>query len=473
MPPKNLLIIALTALVAFACYSVASKNRYANLFAEAMDVIDRQSLREIPRDQMFVSAMEGMLEDLDEHSMYISGDVFQIFDEDIRQEFGGVGMYVETDPKTNRLIVLAPMPGTPAFEVGLRSGDQIVSIDGVETQGKPRRDAIKLLRGPVGAPVELEIERGDQRLTKTIVRASIPVASAHGDYRDANGDWQFTLKDRPRIGYVRLIQFGEKSNQEVTDAITQIGDDIDGLIIDLRNNSGGLLDVAIEICDMFLPGNLPIVSTRGRDKLLLEEHFSTPALALNPGVPMCILVNRNSASASEIFAGCLQDHGRAVLIGEQSWGKGTVQNVIPIQRGQSALKLTTASYWRPSGKHIDRFDAVSKETKIWGVQPDEGFAIQQTDEDVFANIRARNLRDLTGLVTPEEAEKITELRSDEPLDQPSDPSDPEHDSSNPDDPKNGDQVQPQEDPEQPHVDLPMQRAIEYFQSVLQQRRIAA
>ena len=122
-------------------------------------------------------------------------------------------------------------------------------------------------------------------------------------------------------------------------------------------------------------------------------------MSLNPSVPICILINRNSASASEILGGCLQDHGRAVLIGEQSWGKGTVQNVIPIRRGESALKLTTASYWRPSGKGIDRYDELAKQTKVWGIQPDPGFEIEIEEEEVFENMRQRNLRDLRGLLT--------------------------------------------------------------------------
>ncbi len=482
MPLRNLLVIALTIIISLACYSVASKNRYANLFAEAMDVIDRQSLREIPREQLFVSAMEGMMEDLDEHSMYISGDMFKGFDEDIRQEFGGVGMYVESDRNTKRLFVLAPMPDTPAYEAGLRAGDQIATIDGEDTAGLTRRDAVKLLRGPVGSPVELEIQRGDQLMKKSLRRAIIEVASVNGDFRDDGGNWQYVLKDNPRIGYIRLIQFGEKSAEEMAAAVKEIGSDIDGLIIDLRNNSGGLLDVAIEICDMFLPGELAIVRTLHRNKVVGAEYFSTARLDLRPNVPICILVNRNSASASEIMAGCLQDHGRAIIIGEQTWGKGTVQNVIPIQRNKSALKLTTASYWRPSGKSIDRNDEVSKETQKWGVQPDENFLIELTKDEVFENIRQRNARDLQGLMTPEESKVVSEMRANEAAegldgDQEGEPENPplpdeesEEKNAN-DDPSSHDLRESK--PIVPHVDEPLQRAIEYFKSLEQRKRIAA
>jgi carboxyl-terminal processing protease len=251
------------------------------------------------------------------------------------------------------------------------------------------------------------IRRGDQLLPLSLTRATIPIPSVHGDWRNPDGSWNFVLKEYPRIGYLRLLQFGEKSAAEMADALAAIDGQVDGLILDLRNNSGVLLDAAIEICDMFVSGNGLIVSTRGRQDRLLDEHFATPETQFDPRLPMAVLVNRNSASASEIVAACLQDYGRAVVVGERSWGKGTVQNIVPVERGQSALKLTTASYWRPNGHNIDRHDPVAKQTGRWGVEPDPGLAIELTEEMIFDIRRQRNRRDLEGL------DRSTSVKSDQ------------------------------------------------------------
>ncbi|MDB4370823.1 S41 family peptidase [Mariniblastus sp.] len=407
MPPRNLLLIALTIVVSMACYSVASRNRYANLFAEAIEVIDKESLKRVSREDLFVSAMQGMLKDLDEHSMYLSGEVFQMFDEDMRQEFGGVGVYVEMDPRSKRLTVLAPMPNTPASDAGFQPGDQVVEIDGKSVDGLDQREVVKLLRGPVGEPFEITFDRSGKSVKIQVERKEIAVDSVHGDSRLETG-WDFHLQEHPNIGYVRLVQFGRNTATELAAALEQMGE-VDGLIIDLRNNTGGLLDVAVEVCDLFLPEGKKIVTTKVRDRQTDSVMFAESPEKTDPTIPICILVNRNSASASEVVSGCLQDHGRATVIGEQTWGKGTVQNVIPIQRGESALKLTTASYWRPSGRHIDRYDEIAKETEVWGVQPDEGWKIELSEEDIFKNSRVRYVRELKGLLTPEQLEMVQEI----------------------------------------------------------------
>lgn len=417
MPVRNLFVIAFAAIISLTCYSTASRNRYANLFAEAMQTIETQALQDVPRSELFISAMEGMTSRLDGHSRYISGEMFTVFNEDLQQQFGGVGMYIENNPRDEKLTVLAPIPGTPSYESGIRSGDVIVEIEGKPTDGVDRAAAIEMIRGPRGETVRILVEHNGVRKLHELERDFIHEPSLHGDFRNADGSWNYYLKDYPKIGYLRLLQFGNKSADEVRQGLKEVNGKVDALIFDLRNNSGGLLDGAIEICDLFLPEDKKIVSIRGRQNQ--EQHLSYRAPTLDLDVPVVVLINRDSASASEIVAACLQDHDRAILIGENSWGKGTVQHVIPIEQGKSALKLTTASYWRPSGANIDRFEENAKKTGDWGVKPNEGRAVKQTPEQVFQNRRLRSFMDLRGLLTPEELqeredEDILQL-NDEPL----------------------------------------------------------
>lgn len=457
MPPRNVLVILLAAVVSLACYSVAAKNRYANLFAEVMGVVEDEALKEMPREELFAGAMNGMLKEIDKHSSFISDQGFREFREDMQQEFGGVGMYVGTDPETKMLMVLAPMPNTPAYEAGIHVGDVIVSIQGQPTAEESRVEAVEKLRGPIGESVELEIQRGEETVVKVLTRAKIPVESAHGDYRDADGSWNFRLKAHPNVGYIRLSQFGEKTADEMRQALDLLPDQAAGLILDLRSNPGGLLDVAVSICDMFLQADLPIVRIRGREKELKEEYYSTSEAIVSPNLPICILVDRFSASASEIVSGCLQDHGRAILIGEQSYGKGTVQDVIPIQRNKSLLKLTTASYWRPSGKQIDRNDEESIKTNVWGVQPNEGFAIEMSSEEFIENLKKRSSRDVETLADGDKNSSNDDAKGPAGMQ-----------NGEKQDGEKADGEQPE-----PHVDRPLQKAIEYLQSLSVQEKIAA
>lgn len=398
MPVRNIFIIALTAIISLTCYTKASRNRYANLFAEALETIEQQALQNVPADELFIAAMEGMTGRLDGHSRYISGEMFKLFNEDLNQQFGGVGMYVENEPTSKKLTVLAPIPGTPAYKAGIRSGDTILEIDGTSTVNLDRSEAIDLIRGPEGKAVSVVIERQEKRLDFELTREFILEPSAHGDFRNPDGSWNHYLKDYPKIGYVRLLQFGTKSAEEMKVAVEAIDENVDAMVLDLRNNSGGLLTGAIAICDMFLERDKLIVSTRGRKNKLLEEHFSTRSQSFSNDKPIVVLINRDSASASEIVAACLQDHNRAIVIGENSWGKGTVQHVIPIEMGRSALKLTTSSYWRPNGENIDRYDPDAQKSGDWGVHPSTDMDVELSEEQIFQNRRQRSLLDLRGLV---------------------------------------------------------------------------
>ncbi len=415
MPLRNLLIIAVTIAISLVCYRTAAKNRYANLFAEAMDVVDAQSLKEVPREQLFDAAMNGMFRKLDKYSRYISGDMFREFDEAISQRFGGMGIYVDRHEQENALVILAAVPNTPASDAGLKSGDRIIEINGKPTNDLSRKDGVELLRGEVGESAKLRIDRNGEFFTVDVARRIIGVESVVGDYRNEDGTWIFQLESNPRVGYLRLRQFGERTSDEVESAIGQISGKVDSLIIDLRHNSGGLLTSAISICDMFLEPGKEIVSTQGRNRIRHNEHTSTEKQILNQNIPIVVLVNRYSASASEIVAGCLQDHNRASLIGEQSWGKGTVQNIIPVRPNVSVMKLTTASYWRPSGKPIDRYHGDTKESGIWGVRPEGAFLVTLSEDAVWRNFQKRNLRDIETLIPEDQQESLVPILLGRPL----------------------------------------------------------
>ena len=353
-------------------------------------------------------------------------------------------------------MVLAPMPNTPAYESGIQAGDLIVSIAGEPTLDKAQWDVIQKLRGPVGETVDLEILRGENVLFKTLTRAKIPIESAHGDYRKPDGNWNFFLKDHPNVAYIRLSQFGEMTGGEMKSALQSLPSNVEGLILDLRANPGGLLDIAVEICDMFLEADLPIVRIKGRDKLLIREYTSTAGTELLADLPVCILVDRYSASASEIVSGCLQDHKRAVLIGEQSYGKGTVQDIIPIQYNKSLLKLTTSSYWRPSDKQIDRNDPESQKSKVWGVQPSQGFAIEMSDDEIIENIKHRQQRTSLGIggLVPETEDDQTKDETPSELNQ-TESSEAEVEEV---------KTEEKSSLKVPHVDRPLEKAIEFILS---------
>lgn len=398
MPLRNLLFIVVAIAICLVCYRTAAKNRYANLFAEAMDVVDARSLKEIPREKLFDAAMTGMFSELDNYSIYISGDMYREFDESMSQKFGGLGIFLEKDPASNAIVVLAVVPNTPASAAGLKCGDRIVNVDGTPTLDLTRREGSELLRGDVGEATKLTLQRGNETLDVEVVRQIISVESVVGDFRDSAGNWNYFLESNPSIGYLRLRQFGERTSNEVAEALQSIDGKVDSVIIDLRQNSGGLLTSAISICDMFLGPAKEIVSTQGRNRMRQNEHFSTEDRMVDEDIAVVVLVNRFSASASEIVAGCLQDQQRATLIGEQSWGKGMVQNLIPVRPDASAMKLTTASYWRPSGKPIDRGTTEAEDTGIWGVRPDGPFTVGLNEDEVFRSERKRNLRDIETLI---------------------------------------------------------------------------
>jgi carboxyl-terminal processing protease len=390
-----LIIIILSSIVSLACYTKAQRNRYASTITEAMHIISSEFVDEVEPRKLFEDAMDGMVESLDQYSTYIHSDDFNQFQATLDQKFGGIGIIVEVNQETKRLTVMSPLVGTPAYKAGMRAGDEILEINGQTTEEISLKEAVNLMRGLPGTPISIKIQHlgEDQPFELTLKRDIIPIESVLGDTRHDDGSWRFVLESHPQIAYVRITTFGEQTVVELKHAFAFDDEEVAALIIDLRSNAGGLLTAAVETCDLFLDSG-DIVSTRGRNGV---ERQSYPAAAgptiVDPHIPTVILTNKYSASASEIVAACLQDHQRAVIVGQRSWGKGTVQNIIPLENGKSALKLTTATYWRPSGQNIHRKETAT-EDDAWGVRPNDGFEVILSKEDFDRVIRERRQRDV-------------------------------------------------------------------------------
>jgi carboxyl-terminal processing protease len=402
MSQRNLLLLLGALLLSYACYVRAEQNPYARYLAAGFSTIDRWALVDPPNEELFNGAMHGMVKVLhdhgDKHSEFIDARQEAAYREQYDQEFGGVGIRLRLlgEPPLPTVIGL-PQPGTPAFSADVRLGDRLEAVDGQSTAGMELNEVTKLVRGPVGEPVALTLQRREAAAphTATIERAIITVESVLGDVRDADGNWNFIISDEPRIGYVRIVNFGDKTAAEMSSALESIdAETLAGLVIDVRDDPGGSLEAAVEVCDLFLRPGLTIVTTRGREGEAIEASIST-GTGRYVDLPLAVLVDRNSASASEIVAACLQDHGRAVVVGGRTYGKGTVQRLTRIESGRSLLKLTSATYARPSGANIHRMPGDDVDAE-WGVSPDPGFDVPLNKDEYRTWRQYRVRRDLMG-----------------------------------------------------------------------------
>lgn len=371
------------------------------LLVDTIDQVERNYVKGISRRELIEAAIEGMLKKLDPYSTYISPKDIERFRSQVESEYCGIG--IQIDVEDGRLVVISPLVGTPAHRAGILAGDHVVAIDGEPTGDITIDAAVRRLKGKVGSKIVLGVLHvgESEPVDISVVRKRIHVDTVLGDSRDANGGWNYMLDKKNRIGYIRVTVFGRETAKELRVAIDKLKkQDLEALILDLRFNPGGLLSSAVAVCDMFVPSGL-IVATSGRN--VEERKWQAKKADTFTGFPMVVLVNRITASAGEIVAACLQDHQRAVVMGERTWGKGSVQNVISLEHGLSALKLTTASYQRPSGKNIHRFPGAADDDP-WGVIPDEGFAVATSTSEMIALIRKQNGRDIAD-VSDEHKEK--------------------------------------------------------------------
>ena len=369
------------------------------VFVDTFQEIDRNYVKEVDRRQLVEAAVRGMLAELDPYSNYIAPEEVDRFTESISQEFGGVGIRVNFNRQQRVIEVMTPLPGSPAYGAGIESGDRIVEIDGREVKEFPIDreidEAVKLLRGKPGDPVDVGVKKAgsEETTTLTLVRDIIQLDTVMGYSYAEDGSWNYMYDDEKKVGYLRLTHFTRRSAAEVRQALRSLKKSgMQGLILDLRLNPGGLLQAAVDISDMFVERG-KIVSTKGRNTI--EKTWPAKRFGTFTGFPMAVLINRYSASASEIVSACLQDHERACVVGERSWGKGSVQNVIEMENGESALKLTTASYHRPSGKNIHRFPD-SEESDEWGVMPNDGYEKKFNAQQMIEFQRDRRERDVLG-----------------------------------------------------------------------------
>jgi carboxyl-terminal processing protease len=369
------------------------------IFVDAVEQVEANYVKAVPRKQLLEAALKGMLEELDPHSSYFTENEWTQFRRQIEGSFTGIGVSVEIDPETRRLKVLAPLPGSPAYAAGILPGDQVMEVDGKSTEGMTRDQAVEALQGRPGTAVTLSIlhRNADEPVSITINRAVIELPSVLGDSRKPDDSWDFMLDKERKIGYVRITNFIQNTAADVKKALDQLqAEGMKALILDLRDDPGGLLSAAVEVSDLFLKEGV-IVTTKGRNQR--DRVFEAHEEGTYPDFPMAVLINQHSASASEILAAALQDRKRAVIVGQRSFGKGSVQNILPLDNGQSILKLTVATYWRPSGKNIHRFPNDPPE-KEWGVMPDEGMEVKLSPDAYRSWAEARRRRDQISRLNP-------------------------------------------------------------------------
>ena len=374
---KFIITLLLSLFIIGKSLAETEKNIYEkiDLFSEVLNKIDKEYVESINQSDVMDAAINGVLQSLDPYSAYMSPEMFEDMQTETSCQFGGLG--IEVGMEHGVVKVISPIDNSPASRVGVKAGDYIVKINGIQVQGKSLTEAVELMRGPVGSEIEITVRRRGVKkaIIFNITREIIKIASVKSKYIDNN------------IGYLRLTSFNENSSDQIKKKIKEFNKkkDLKGYILDLRNNPGGLLSQAIKITDFFLEDG-EIVSTKGRKKSENRKWFAKKGDLTN-GKTLIVLINYGSASASEIVAGALKDHKRAILIGENSYGKGSVQSIIPL-RNKGAIRLTISKYYLPSGESISEV-GVTPDIKV--EESSDAFAINtETDNQLNFAVKLFN-----------------------------------------------------------------------------------
>jgi carboxyl-terminal processing protease len=365
--------------------------------------VDQHFVRPLDDEQkqkLVEDMINGGLDRLDPYSQYMNPQEYRQFEAGTEGNFGGIGIHLGIDPRTGLMMVISPMVGTPAHEAGILAGDLIVRIDDKSTEGMHMNDAIKLIMGEPGTKLSLSVVHEGSRTpeTFTLTRAMIEVQSVVGLSRRADNPKEFDwfIDRQAGIAYVRIVQFTEHTFDDLKKTVERLqSEGAYGLVIDLRDNPGGLLKSAVEVSDLFLTEGR-IVSTKDRNGQGKAWDAKPDGTLMEPANkhPIAVLINKNTASASEIVSAALQDNNRAVIVGERSYGKGCVQKIIKLGGDPpAALKLTTDTYWRKSGENMHRYPD-SKETDTWGVKPNPGYEVPMKDDERIEYLRYRRAKDI-------------------------------------------------------------------------------
>ena len=399
----TMLVLMLSG-VAAAASSLNTEEDYRSLelLTDVMTLVRDSYVEEVTIEELVQGAVRGMLGTLDPHSSYLSADMYDDLKVEIQGEFGGIG--IELTIRDRELTIVAPIEGTPACRAGILAGDQIIAVNGQSTRDIDMMQAVRLLRGPVGDSVDLMIlrGRGTEPFEVTVVRDIIQVQSVRSRLLDEG------------IAYVRLIQFQERTVDDLADHLFELhagsAVPLNGLVLDLRNNPGGLLESAVAVADMFLDAGM-IVSVAGRHPES-QQSYRAHREGTEPDYPIVVLINGGSASAAEIVAGALQDHQRSIVLGEQTFGKGSVQTVIPLD-DNSGLRLTTAQYYTPSGRSIQALgitpDIVAPQMEM--TEP-AGTITSLREKDIEKHLRPVNGSGNDEQLSTEELEELQDVISD-------------------------------------------------------------